>query len=234
MQAQLPEFYGRDPAKPLSIYRRNLPHWRQDGATYFVTFRLADSIPVAKARQWRTERHHWYEARGLTKDLTDTEWQERFRALPVWDRAAFERRTARQLLTELDASHGSCYLQYAGVASIIADSLRYFDGERYRCGDFCVMPNHVHWLVLPLPGVELRDIVASIKSFTAHQINKYLQRTGVLWQRESHDRLVRNAAELIRIRRYIENNPPGTSAPDWPRHWRCTWLDSVQSIQLDN
>ena len=66
MQTRLPEFYGLDPAKPLSVYRRNLPHWRQDGATYFVTFRLADSVPLDKVRQWRNERNCWYEARSLT------------------------------------------------------------------------------------------------------------------------------------------------------------------------
>ncbi|MCE2692854.1 MAG: hypothetical protein LW645_01085 [Verrucomicrobiaceae bacterium] len=26
-------------------YERNLPHWRQPGVTYFITFRLNDSLP---------------------------------------------------------------------------------------------------------------------------------------------------------------------------------------------
>ena len=43
-----PGFRGLDPNKSLRIYTRHLPHWRQDGATYFVTFRLADSLPEAK------------------------------------------------------------------------------------------------------------------------------------------------------------------------------------------
>ena len=34
----------------------NLPHWRQDGVTYFVTFRLADSLPQAKLDEWVRER----------------------------------------------------------------------------------------------------------------------------------------------------------------------------------
>ena len=40
-----PGFQGFREDLPMSIYLRNLPHWRQQGATYFVTFRLADSIP---------------------------------------------------------------------------------------------------------------------------------------------------------------------------------------------
>ena len=34
-----------DPYRPVRVYRRNLPHWRQDGATYFVTIHCADSLP---------------------------------------------------------------------------------------------------------------------------------------------------------------------------------------------
>ena len=171
-------------------------------------------------------------ASSLTSNLTDAEWQERYGAIPAADRAAFERRTARQLLTELDACHGSCMLQEADAASVIADSLRHFDGERCRCGDFCVMPNHVHWLVLPLPGYEIEDILLSIKGFAARKLNKALGRKGQVWQRESHDRLVRDAKELLRTRRYIENNLPNHLPRQAPNYWRGTWLDSVRSIQL--
>jgi hypothetical protein len=36
-----------------------LPHWQQEGATYFVTFRLADSIPSEFRSQWANEREAW-------------------------------------------------------------------------------------------------------------------------------------------------------------------------------
>jgi len=39
-----PGFQGLHPERPVTIYERHLPHWRQPGATYFVTFRLADSL----------------------------------------------------------------------------------------------------------------------------------------------------------------------------------------------
>ena len=32
-----PGFVGFDPNKPMRFYERNLPHWRQEGATYFTT-----------------------------------------------------------------------------------------------------------------------------------------------------------------------------------------------------
>jgi len=48
-----PGFRGLDPEKPLHFYRRHLPHWRQDGATYFVTFLLADALPEARVAELR-------------------------------------------------------------------------------------------------------------------------------------------------------------------------------------
>ena len=48
-----------DPSAPVGIYGRHLPHWRQDGATYFVTFRLADAIPQTKLREWEREMADW-------------------------------------------------------------------------------------------------------------------------------------------------------------------------------
>ena len=35
----------------LEIYRRRLPHWRVDGATYFVTWRLDASVPDLHAAE---------------------------------------------------------------------------------------------------------------------------------------------------------------------------------------
>src|SRR4029077_18565006 len=39
--------------------RRRLPHWRQIGVAYFITFRLQDSVPQTLLRQWRDERTIW-------------------------------------------------------------------------------------------------------------------------------------------------------------------------------
>ena len=39
-------FRGLDPQQPIVQKHGHLPHWEQSGATYFVTFRLADSLPA--------------------------------------------------------------------------------------------------------------------------------------------------------------------------------------------
>ena len=68
------------------------------------------------------------------------------------------------------------------------------------------MPNHVHMLVDPRVSPSL--LLKSLKGASAREANRVLGRTGEpFWQKESYDHWVRNAEELERIRKYIENNP---------------------------
>jgi len=39
--------------------KNRLPHWQQDGAVYFITFRLADALPSRLRTQLEGEREAW-------------------------------------------------------------------------------------------------------------------------------------------------------------------------------
>src|SRR5205823_4292107 len=52
-------FQPFDEQSEVSQKHRHLPHWEQANATYFVTFRLADSIPQDVFEQWHEERAIW-------------------------------------------------------------------------------------------------------------------------------------------------------------------------------
>jgi len=56
---------GMNPNQPLRIYRHHLPHWRQDGVLYFVTLRLADSIPAHVLKAWEEDRREWLAVHGI-------------------------------------------------------------------------------------------------------------------------------------------------------------------------
>ena len=107
----------------------------------------------------------------------------------------------------LDAGYGSCFLREPKVATLVADSLKYHDGKKYDLTSWVVMPNHLHFLATPCEGVELATIAHSIKSYTAHEANKILGRTGRFWQVEPFDRYIRNAKHFASVIKYIENNP---------------------------
>lgn len=191
---------------PVRIYYHGLlPHWRQEGCTYFVTFRLADSIPDNVLKVQEAERSQWLRARGIEPHSAG--WMAELVKLPGSERRTFERFVADSVNRSLDECHGACVLRQPIIAKEVASALDYFHKQRVLTGDFVVMPNHVHVLLTPLPGFELEDILHSIKSFTAHKINKMLKQRGQLWQRESYDHIVRDFEQLNAFQCYTFANP---------------------------
>ncbi len=200
------EFF--DPEGELQITQGNLPHWYQPGATYFVTFRTADSLPKEVADLWYRRRNDWLLRNGITPNATN--WQASLRTLPEPEQHEFHATFSREFLEHLDKGHGACVLRRHELAGIVANSLKHFDGERYMLGDFIVMPNHVHLLVGLLGATEIEAQCYSWKKFTATQINRVLNKTGEFWQAESFDHLVRNADQCEHFQHYIATN--GTDA----------------------
>ncbi|MDQ3116555.1 MAG: carbamoyl-phosphate synthase large subunit, partial [Verrucomicrobiota bacterium] len=188
-----PTFRTMDPHGATHRTRRNLPHWEQPGATYFVTFRLADAVPAELQQQWREELASWLKHHP-----------------EPWDaKTAFEhhRRFIQSREEWFDHGSGSCLLRNPAVAQIVAQALRHFDGDRYQLDAFVVMPNHVHALVQTEEKGTLSEVLHSWKSFSAKEINRSLGRSGPLWQDESFDRMVRDYDELERYREYVAANP---------------------------
>jgi type I restriction enzyme R subunit len=205
MSAPIP-FQGFDERREVRFYHNGiLPHWRQDGCTYFVTFRQADALPEPVIREFKYEQNQWLQHHGI--DPTVSDWRAALRRLSHADRRTYERLMASRLNDFLDAGHGSCALRRVDVARVVFNSLYHFHGERVLTGDSVVMPNHVHVLMRPLPGFELEEILQAIKSFTANRVNKLLQQDGQFWMRESYDHIVRDYEQLEAFQRYIAANP---------------------------
>jgi Rad3-related DNA helicase/REP element-mobilizing transposase RayT len=192
-----------DPQAPVAVYGGHLPHWSQEGCTYFVTFRLGDSIPQEKLRQWERERNAWLKEHPEPHSESDLrEYHEQF---------------TERFHHWLDAGAGECWLRRPAISEIVEKALRFFDRERYSLGHFVIMPNHVHVLVRPVQGHMLHEILQAWKSFTAHKINEALERSGRFWQEESFDCIVRNEAQLTKFGFYIHENPAkaGLTATDF-------------------
>lgn len=200
------EFQAFDENCDLRIYYHGLlPHWRQKGCTYFVTFRLADSIPEAVLREIEYEESKWLEAHGIDRQLAI--WKQRLVTLPRTIRRQFEQLVGKLVNCALDECHGSCILRNAEVAKQVESSLLHFDGKRIRTGDYVIMPNHVHVLITPLDDHDLEQVLRSVKSFTARSINTMLGSHGRIWQRESYDHIVRDREQLAAFQAYIAANP---------------------------
>lgn len=205
-----PVLHAFDPNGEIEIRQRNLPHWRQPGATYFVTFRLGDALPRRILDKLRSDRRRWLEEHGViavrqaipgrpSSAAASRFLSESYRAYRVW--------LSEQIENYLAAGYGACWLRSSDVREIVENSLAHFDGERYTLDDYVIMPNHAHAIVTPRDEIDLSSVMHSWKSYTANRINRLVGRKGRLWQDESYDHIVRDEDELIGYRRYIADNP---------------------------
>ena len=170
-----------------------LPHWQQQGAVSFITFRLADALPQHLLDEWQRERAIWLSLHPEPWNAeTELEYHKRFSgAIERW----------------LDAGHGSSVLRRSDCAQIVDETLRHFDGNRLALISSVVMPNHVHAVFVQNREHCVERLVRSWKTFTARKINSLLQRSGTLWQRDYFDRLVRDESHFVNCVRYIRHNP---------------------------
>ena len=187
--------------------RGHLPHWERESGTYFVTFRLSDSLPQSVFDKI-VERHQLLEAAkrsGLKLLLTQEKLVAEY--------------SPKKIQEYLDTGKGACYLRDLKIAALVADALRYWDGERYRLMAWCVMPNHVHVVFRLLPEQELAHVLQGWKSYTARMANRILGRTGAFWQREYFDRLIRDGEEFERAVEYVMSNPEQPGLKGWQWVW---------------
>ncbi len=198
---------GRDYLNQLATVRQGafLPHWTLDGAIYHTVFRLADSLPANVVDEYRRERAALLAEAGESSSPA-----------------------ARQRLSELfsvrvecylDAGRGACWLGRSEIAELTSAAVRHFDGSRYELHAWAVMPNHVHVVLRPFSSHALEDILHSWKSFTATRANKIIGRTGPFWQKESYDHIVRDADDLQRTVKYVQENSSKAGLQNWAWVW---------------
>jgi len=190
--------------------RGRLPHWERESATYFITFRLNDSLPRSVLDRITSEREAIVRtAHHLHRDLSPDECRK------------IQRLSTPIVEKYLDSGAGLCHLRNPAIAEGVANTLNYFDEKRYRLFAWCVMPNHVHVVARLFPSETLAPVVHSWKSFTAKRANAILGLRGSFWQREYYDQLIRNEGEFERAISYVADNPAKANLKDWKWVWVC-------------
>ena len=199
-------------------FRGQLPHLKRQGALYFVTMRLGDSLPSGEIARLKQERDFVLkQSRAAKRPLT---WHEEQQLL-AW--------FCDQVEALLDAGKGACWLSEPRVAQLVATALNYFAGQRYDVRSWVIMPNHVHVVIWPRSGYTLSTILHSWKSFTSKEANKILCRAGErFWQQESFDHWIRDDDERYRLIKYVENNPVKAHLCRSPEDWR--WSSANKGV----
>ncbi len=189
---------------------RTYPHWELQSVVYHTCFRLADSVPMDKQKEWMEERKYY---REICEKEHRTLTEDEIKRLQYLYSERIER--------FLDAGYGSCILQIPKVAEIVHGSLGYYNKNKYLLHAWCIMPNHVHVIFQLLAEHSLSEIIQGWKSFTAHAINKYLGTQGVLWQTDCYNHIIRSEHEYYQQIRYVWNNPLKAGHARWEWRWKC-------------
>jgi putative transposase len=112
-------------------------------------------------------------------------------------------------------------------ARLLIDELRAVDALDWSTTwAFVVMPDHLHWLVA-LKEADLSRLVLRVKSRSTIEINRFLGRSGRMWQKGYHDHAIRQEEDLRGVARYVVANPVRAglvqSVRDYP-HWDARWV----------
>src|SRR5467141_3881091 len=101
--------------------RGYLPHFDGRAVPQFITFHLANSIPIKVIQRWREE-------------LKSLKYEQE--------------RTTLQMRIEkyLDQGYGEAFLRDHRLAEMVQETLLRDDGKKYLLTAWVVMPNHLHFL----------------------------------------------------------------------------------------
>jgi len=230
-----------------SFTERRRPHIHPAGATLFVTYRLAGSIPKAVVRVYKAKKE-WLEnemkrARKAAMENKTAELNDLLHRVEDFHREWFVKFED----TLHKAETGPMWMKDEQVAAKVVENLHKLDGDAYRLDAYCVMSNHVHTVFTPsLTETELQEssdesghltflsehpglsrIMHSLKGRAARECNLVLSRAGQFWEHESFDHVVR-PGKLMATIRYVLNNPVKAGlVKDW-----CEWRWSYCRIEL--
>jgi len=176
------------------FWRARLPHWEIEQGIYFITIRCANSLPS--------------QAQARLKEIKDSvELQDaNSESFKLFQREVFA--TCEKYL---DSGYGFCPFENEDAAHQFIEVLEsWLEEANWFVPNYCVMPNHVHFIASPDDPQSIMDLhkyLSRLKGRSARSINRTLNRSGSFWQTEWFDRWIRSEAELEKTVRYIRNNP---------------------------
>jgi REP element-mobilizing transposase RayT len=187
-------------------------HWHVPGGLYFVTYRLADSVP--QEIQIRLDDLHRQLTRARELDFTGQSAR------------MIEREIFRISERASDRGYGECFLRQKRIGDLVMGAFDRDDGSKYERIAVVVMPNHVHIVFRLLDTLDA--VLRNWKSYTAHEANVMLGRRGSFWEPGYFDVLIRDSNQLERTVAYVLANPGKAGLRDWP--WVKIWPERYAAL----
>ena len=180
--------------------RGKLPHLEGAGGTYFVTFRLTDSLP---AIVMRSSRQVSTDSRGeLVGSYLDT------CKGACWLRNHIIAQIVVDALKYFDGERYSLNAWCVMPNHVHVVFAQHGESSRQS----------------------IAHVVHSWKSFTSSRANRILGRSGPFWQREYYDHLIRDEREFLHFIEYTIQNPVKANlCADW-REWPWTGIGCMDVL----
>ncbi len=197
-------------------YRRRLPHYQPCGATYFVTTRIAGSLPNHVVAQLKEEQEF---LKNRIRDARNSKERQRVTA-----------ELAQRYFGKFDEyvdslRFGPRWLSDEGIAGTVAEALHFRNGKEYELLCYTIMPNHIHAVFsVQRNDISLYRILQSLKRHTARKANMILGREGAFWHHESYDHVVRDGDDLERILQYVLLNPVKARLCKYWSKWKWSYI----------
>jgi len=210
------------------FYKRNLPHFQPENGIFFITVRLANSLSKHVIENLKNKKQEFEQI------LKNSKKDDKLIVIREFHKQYFN--NFDNLLDKNDQNKK--WLLNLDIRQIIISNLMYWNNTEYKLIVYCIMPNHIHFIIQPLrqsSGIyeSLTKIMFSFKSYTANKCNNVLDRKGQFWQHESYDHYIRNIEELNFYVDYILKNPVKAGLVNNPELWKGTWvIESLQDIQM--
>ena|GEM_PF-673720 len=96
------------------------------------------------------------------------------------------------------------------------------DKFRFRLVNFCLMPTHIHLLIIPDNRSSLSVIMHWIKVNSAKRWNRIHGSTDHLWGNRYFARAIKDAQEYNFIMTYIDQNPVTAGLSPTPEEWKAS------------
>ena len=103
---------------------------------------------------------------------------------------------------------------------------------RFELHAFVLMPEHVHLLLTPIPGITLERSIQFIKGGYSRALGVELGRKSEVWQRGFTDHCIRDAADFDIHRGYIHENPVKRALVGSAREYR--YCSAYPGFKLDS
>ncbi|HED07891.1 MAG TPA: hypothetical protein ENI57_07240 [Ignavibacteria bacterium] len=164
----------------MGFYKRNLPHYQPEGYAYFITTRLAGTIPKSIVDKIKKEYEKKLELISGEKNVPKK--KELYNDLKYNRFIKYD-----QILNS--AKFGRKWLNNNKVAAVVKEALHYRDEKEYKLIAYTIMPNHLHIIFIP---------------------NKDVKRAGLPWRQtgcslknKSNERRTRRSTRNVFVERAV-------------------------------